>query len=90
MTTEKNILVNRKFDGAQEKADVRLITETEEERSWPHPLRKPAALLSVVVVSRGQPPDEVEGVEAGLASGRGGPASWAARGAGGETSACDL
>ena len=33
MTPEKNILVNRKFDGAQEKADVRLITETGQERS---------------------------------------------------------
>lgn len=90
MTPEKNILMNRKFDGAQEKADVRLITETEQERSWPHSLRKPAALLSVVVVSRGQPPAKVEGAGARLASGRGGPVFWATRGAGGETSACHL
>lgn len=90
MTPEKNILVNRKFDGAQEKADVRLITETQQERSWPHSLRKPAALLSAVVVWRGQPPAKVEGVGAGLASGRGGPASWATGGAEGETSACHL
>lgn len=80
MTPEKNILVNRKFDGAQEKADVRLITET---GTGALRVSSSKETRSFVVHGGGVErlaPSRGEGVGAG-------PASWATRGARGETSA---